>query len=182
MAEGHAQSIALKIKEKNMINTMRKYLLLMIMVIGLGGFGVTPSHANDLNYIDANSVGRVLQSLGLSYQTKFDENNVPRIVVTDKNMRSEQFEIYFFDCKMMTKCESITLWSWYLPTVSIQHARLNRWNQRNRFTKSYLDKNFKPTLELDIHASGGLGNRNLALLMNFYIENMKLFADYMVVK
>lgn len=165
-----------------MKKTLQTYCVALAMsVLSIGCFA-QQSYANDLNYIDANSVGRVLQSLGLSYQTKFDENNVPRIVVTDKNMRSEQFEIYFFDCKKMTECESITLWSWYLPTVSIQHARLNRWNQRNRFTKSYLDKEFKPTLELDIHASGGLGNRNLALLMNFYIENMKSFADYMVVK
>lgn len=131
--------------------------------------------------ITPSVVARIIQEAGLSYQSKFDESGRPRIVVTDSNLPSEQFEIYFFDCVGDVKCESITLWSWYIPTVGINYARCNRWNQRNRFTRAYLDGDFNPVLEMDIQGLGGLGRQNLVILINAYIAAIPVYAEYMKV-
>lgn len=134
-----------------------------------------------LDAIDPLTVGRIIQSLGMPYQTQFDGLNRPRLTITDKNLRSEQFEIYFFDCKEGTKCESITLWSWYKPTVPQSFFKTNAWNKKNRFIKGYLSDEYQPVMELDINAAGGINRRNLEILIRAYVKTMDGYADFMTV-
>ena len=134
-----------------------------------------------INGFDMMTVGRILQRLGLSYQPKSDRNGNPQISVTSRDLPSAQFDIYFFNCNAMSNCESITLWSWYRPSVGINYSHVNVWNKRNRWVRGYLDGDFQPVLEMDVHALGGLGEQNLYLMINAYVETMKAYATYMKV-
>lgn len=138
--------------------------------------------SQELKAITPEVVARIIQDAGLSYQSKFDSMDRPRIIVTEPtSLKAQEFEIYFFDCEEQVYCQSITLWSWYLPKARITHARSNLWNQKNRFMKSYLDKDSQPILEQDIQGYGGIGLGNLSVLINAYIKVMPAYAKFMAV-
>ncbi len=137
--------------------------------------------AQTLSAITPEAVARILQQAGYSYQSKFDALNRPRIVVSDpkEGLKAERFEIYFFDCEGEVNCQSITLWSIYVPKAEVSYARANLWNQKNRFVRSYLDKDLLAVLEMDIQGYGGLGIQNLTVLINAYLKVMPAYAKFM---
>lgn len=160
---------------------MKKILYISLFVMGVCGFSIN-AKAQAMNAITPEVVARIIQDAGLSYQSKFDALDRPRIIVTEPtSLKAQEFEIYFFDCEQQVYCQSITLWSWYMPEARITHARSNLWNQKNRFMKSYLDKDSQPVLEMDIQGYGGLGAENLSVLINAYIKIMPAYAKFMAV-
>ncbi len=161
---------------------IKTYLIAFVMLVcALVALPSTSRAQEKLDYIDPLTVGRILQSMRLSYQTQFDGANKPKLVITDKNLRSEQFEVYFFNCKDGTECESITLWSWYHPTTPQNYFKSNSWNKKNRFVKAYLDDEYQPVMEMDINAQGGINRRNLEILIRAYVTTMDGYADFMTV-
>ncbi|MBK67276.1 MAG: hypothetical protein CMP22_03990 [Rickettsiales bacterium] len=162
---------------------LKTYLTALILSVLLVSSPALSKTSDELaqGKITPMAVAKVLQDLNLSYQSKFDKDNNPRMIVTNNSLPSEQFEIYFFDCINEIECQSITLWSWYKPLIGINYARSNIWNRKNRFLKSYLDGDFNPVLEMDIQSFGGIGPVNLKTLITAYVSAIPVYADYMKV-
>ena len=89
------------------MNNIKIYLgtFILLFVLSFGGENAVHASANDLlaqGKITPIAVGRILQDQGIPYQTKFDESTKrPKIIVTARQLPSEQFEIYFFELSFL---------------------------------------------------------------------------------
>lgn len=131
--------------------------------------------------VDAGTVGRILQKIGIPYQSKFDEFGRPRLVITSRQIPTEQFEIYFFGCNSFGECDSFTMWSWFKPRVPITHYWVNQFNARARWGRGYLNSDDNPVFELDINITGGVTTAYMESMIRAYMTNLNHYARHVKV-
>ena len=117
-----------------------------------------------------------LDSLGLKYQTANDPRGYPMVIVDQRRLPVQQFNILFFGCNAKGECEDVALWSWYKPDHPVSDRAIFAWNnplaRGRRWTTGYVDDQNDPALVLNINATGGIGEEALKILVNTYVQDL----------
>lgn len=126
-------------------------------------------------------VSETLDALSIKYEIQTDPRGYPMIAVETAPFPVRQFNILFFSCDgVESECDDIALWAWYDIGGDVSEKAIFAWNdpfQGRRWSTAYLDKDSDPALVMNINATGGLGERNLQILVNTFVEDMFAFHD-----
>ncbi len=162
--------------------------LLKILALGAGLAAVAlrrrrrrPAVARLIEKISPEIVTAALDTIGLSYKIATDPRGFPMIMVDQRKLPVQQFNILFFGCDAQSECDDITLWSWYDLGHTVSDKAIFAWNnpfgKQRRWTTGYLDEQNDPALALNINATGGIGEEALQILINTYVEDIFDFKE-----
>ncbi len=149
--------------------------LLALALLGL--LVINPASAQSmLQKLTPQLIGNALGAAGIAYTTGKDGVGDPMLTITGgtaaKGMRA-----VFFSCAA-DACEDVTLWAYVSPTGGARMDRINTWNRDARWTRAYIDKDGDAVLELDINATGGIGDTAVGVLVRTFIDQVAKFARH----
>jgi hypothetical protein len=68
--------------------------------------------------------------------------------------------LYFYDCTDNRDCQTVMFQAAW-DTDEVTEAMLAEWNREERFGKAFLDKDERPTVEMNVNLHGGVAPANL---------------------
>jgi hypothetical protein len=157
---------------------VRTYLI-GVTVAALCGLTMPAYAAKAVITLSAATVGAALDNAGYSYTQRTGDDGSPVIDVDVGDLKAEQVVITFYECDAQGACQDILLWSWYSTPKRTAADVINSWNADTRWVRAYLDKDKDPVLEMDINATGGIGNEALQILINTYFEFIPDFTTHL---
>ncbi len=126
-------------KTKLMSNLFRAGLLMLTMVVSMGAMS-----AQVIKKIERKELLKILSGEGYTATEAESERNIlwtlsgfKTLLLIAENMESIQFYVAFSDSK---------------ATLD----KVNTWNKEKKYSRSYLDNDGDPVLELDLDLAGGV--------------------------
>ena len=86
----------------------------------------------------------ILQGMGFDFSEQPNGNGNPIL----------NFQLDGYRVSLLTLADNLMLYSGF--TIKVDLSRVNRWNQEQRFSRTYLDKDGDPAIESDLDVSGGV--------------------------
>ena len=147
-----------------------------MMVVALGGMGVSTAASAD---VDKRRERRRATESGVAEQAAMVIETI-RPAHVEELLRARDFPIerrqgsdgipytrfkaagvnhvvYYYDCDEQQRCESIQLYSGYVPAdKSGMLEKVNEWNRTHRLSRAYVDRAGDPCIETDLHLQQGV--------------------------
>jgi len=83
----------------------------------------------------------------------------------------------FYSCDDQEQCKSVGLRTFFTDKKDKDASFANGWNQENRFTKVYVDKDKDVNFEYDIVFRGGITKDNIRAQFDVYEDQLKAFVE-----
>ncbi len=99
------------------------------------------------------TVAEAMRAAGYKAQVGKDTAGDPKI---SSAASGASFTVYFYGCEANKNCRSVQFATDYAVKTPVPLAKINEWNQGNRFGAAYLDKDGAPALQWDVVMEGGM--------------------------
>ncbi len=134
----------------------------------------------NLTALDENAVMLAMQEQGFLATMEVANDGTPKI---SSKVSSTNFSIYFYGCDgANTNCTSISFSAGYDLIDGITATKANKWNRENRFSKTYIDDEDDPYLEMDVTLDfGGVAVENFHDWLDIWrvaVEEFEEFIDW----
>ncbi|RYF58399.1 MAG: YbjN domain-containing protein [Comamonadaceae bacterium] len=128
-----------------------------------------PEEGSTLSGLDTQTVGRILRSMGRTYQVGTDALDDPRITIDTGETGAKDMYVEYYDCGPAA-CENIQMVTRFEAGKAGTLKAVNAFNRENRWARVYLDEDNEPTIELDIDGVGGITEGALTRQITAYLE------------
>jgi len=122
---------------------------------------------------DAGQIAKLLSDEGYRAKVEADKDGTTYIKSASGG---RNFTIYFLGCDGGVKlgpCSSIEFYTGFTIGKPFPVERTNEWNAKNRYGRTYVDKENDPVIEMDIYLdAGGMPRAQ-------FIENLQIWTDVM---
>ena len=92
------------------------------------------------------------------------------------------WRVLFFGCQKGANCTSVQFYYGLSTDTKPTPARINSWNEDNRFARAYLDKDKDPNIITDVEMKGGVSRTSLQSSMDRFLRQVAEFKDYVAKK
>ncbi|MPT25333.1 MAG: DUF945 family protein [Achromobacter sp.] len=134
------------------------------------------SNADVVNQFDVDMVVRMLEDMG--YATRQIEGDEGPVLILDAaNTGATDLRLEFLCNDFSEKCYDLVATATYASKKPATLKAINAWNQEYRWTRAYLDDKNQAVLQMDMNAEGGIGKKNLQILLNTYFSIVEDFAN-----
>lgn len=136
------------------------------------------SSGNNLNRVNTDVMGTILDNEGYSYTVDTDGAGDPKIDVEPGETGAKSIEVEYYNCSARGKnCEDFLMKATFKPSRGATLKLINNFNRENRWVRVYLDDDNSPVVEMDVNADGGLGKKSLKILVGLFFSVTKDFAE-----
>lgn len=116
----------------------------------------------------------------MGYTTrKTDGDDGPVLILDASNSGATDLRLEFLCNDFSEKCYDLVATATYASKKPATLKAINAWNQEYRWTRAYLDDKNQAVLQMDMNAEGGIGKKNLQILLNTYFSITEEFATAM---
>ncbi|MCZ8392385.1 DUF945 family protein [Achromobacter xylosoxidans] len=136
------------------------------------------SNADVVNEFDVDMVVGMLDDMGYTTR-KTDGDEGPVLVLDASNTGATDLRLEFLRNDFSEKCYDLVATATYAGKKPATLKAINAWNQQYRWTRAYLDDKNQAVLQMDMNAEGGIGKKNLQILLNTYFSITEEFATAM---
>lgn len=136
------------------------------------------SNADVVNEFDVDMVVGMLDDMGYTTR-KTDGDEGPVLVLDASNTGATDLRLEFLCNDFSEKCYDLVATATYAGKKPATLKAINAWNQQYRWTRAYLDDKNQAVLQMDMNAEGGIGKKNLQILLNTYFSITEEFATAM---
>lgn len=133
------------------------------------------SNADVVNEFDVDMVVGMLDDMGYSTR-KTDGDEGPVLILDAGNTGATDLRLEFLCNDFSEKCYDLVATATYAGKKPATLKAINAWNQEYRWTRAYLDDKNQAVLQMDMNAEGGIGKKNLQILLNTYFSITEEFA------
>ncbi|WP_241048930.1 DUF945 family protein [Achromobacter xylosoxidans] len=133
------------------------------------------SNADVVNEFDVDMVVGMLDDMGYSTR-KTDGDEGPVLILDASNTGATDLRLEFLCNDFSEKCYDLVATATYAGKKPATLKAINAWNQEYRWTRAYLDDKNQAVLQMDMNAEGGIGKKNLQILLNTYFSITEEFA------
>lgn len=133
------------------------------------------SSADVVNEFDVDMVVGMLEDMGYSAR-KSDGDEGPVLILDASNSGATDLRLEFLCNDFSEKCYDLVATATYAGKKPATLKTINAWNQQYRWTRAYLDDKNQAVLQMDMNAEGGIGKKNLQILLNTYFDITEEFA------
>jgi len=122
---------------------------------------------------DAGQIAKLLSDEGYRAKVETEKDGTPYI---KSGSGGRNFTVYFLGCDGGVKlgpCSSIEFYTGFTIGKPFPIERTNEWNAKNRYGRTYVDKENDPVIEMDIYLdAGGMPRAQ-------FVENLQIWTDVM---
>lgn len=136
------------------------------------------SNADVVNEFDVDMVAGMLDDMGYTTR-KTDGDEGPVLVLDAGSTGATDLRLEFLCNDFSEKCYDLVATATYGGKKPATLKAINAWNQQYRWTRAYLDDKNQAVLQMDMNAEGGIGKKNLQILLNTYFSITEEFATAM---
>nr|WP_317729040.1 DUF945 family protein [Achromobacter xylosoxidans] len=136
------------------------------------------SNADVVNEFDVDMVVGMLDDMGYTTR-KTDGDEGPVLVLDAGSTGATDLRLEFLCNDFSEKCYDLVATATYGGKKPATLKAINAWNQQYRWTRAYLDDKNQAVLQMDMNAEGGIGKKNLQILLNTYFSITEEFATAM---
>ena len=136
------------------------------------------SNADVVNEFDVDMVVGMLDDMGYTTR-KTDGDEGPVLVLDAGSTGATDLRLEFLCNDFSEKCYDLVATATYAGKKPATLKAINAWNQQYRWTRAYLDDKNQAVLQMDMNAEGGIGKKNLQILLNTYFSITEEFATAM---
>ena len=133
------------------------------------------SNADVVNEFDVDMVVGMLDDMGYTTR-KTDGDEGPVLILDASNTGATDLRLEFLCNDFSEKCYDLVATATYASKKPATLKAINAWNQQYRWTRAYLDDKNQAVLQMDMNAEGGIGKKNLQILLNTYFSITEEFA------
>ncbi|MGE8657784.1 MAG: DUF945 family protein [Achromobacter sp.] len=133
------------------------------------------SNADVVNQFDVDTVVSMLEDMGYSTR-KTDGDEGPVLILDPANTGATDLRLEFLCNDFSEKCYDLVATATYASKKPATLKAINAWNQEYRWTRAYLDDKNQAVLQMDMNAEGGIGKKNLQIMLNTYFSITEEFA------
>ncbi|MCV6906026.1 MAG: DUF945 family protein [Achromobacter xylosoxidans] len=133
------------------------------------------SNADVVNEFDVDMVVGMLDDMGYTTR-KTDGDEGPVLILDASNTGATDLRLEFLCNDFSEKCYDLVATATYAGKKPATLKAINAWNQQYRWTRAYLDDKNQAVLQMDMNAEGGIGKKNLQILLNTYFSITEEFA------
>jgi Putative bacterial sensory transduction regulator len=162
---------------------MVKFAKLVLLIVA--GFLAVPALAVDKEPCGAGlicaskpeTVVSALQDAG--YKAKLSKDNGGDPMVTS-SAAGYDFDIFFYGCVENKQCDSLQMKISFVKDPANTPALADKWNNKWRFSQSYINGKGLFVTAYDVTTVGGLTNANFASMIDWWsitLGNLKTFFD-----
>ncbi|MBJ7438158.1 MAG: YbjN domain-containing protein [Sphingopyxis sp.] len=122
---------------------------------------------------DAGQIAKLLSDEGYRAKIETEKDGTPYI---KSGSGGRNFTVYFLGCNGGVKlgpCSSIEFYTGFTTGKPFPIERTNEWNAKNRYGRTYVDKENDPVVEMDIYLDAG------GMPRPQFIENLQIWTDVM---
>ncbi|UWQ58698.1 YbjN domain-containing protein [Leisingera caerulea] len=103
--------------------------------------------------------------------------------VGDPNVKVEyygnDFSVYYYGCDNNTSCNAIQFFSGYQTDGSVRLAKINEWNNENRFARGYISEEGSARIEMDVFlGDDGMSPDDFAQAVSLWTRAMQDFETF----
>ncbi|WP_027235606.1 YbjN domain-containing protein [Leisingera caerulea] len=103
--------------------------------------------------------------------------------VGDPNVKVEyygnDFSVYYYGCDNNTNCNAIQFFSGYQTDGSVRLAKINEWNNENRFARGYISEEGSARIEMDLFlGDDGMSPDDFAQAVSLWTRAMQDFETF----
>ncbi|UWQ83746.1 YbjN domain-containing protein [Leisingera caerulea] len=103
--------------------------------------------------------------------------------VGDPNVKVEyygnDFSVYYYGCDNNTNCNAIQFFSGYQTDGSVRLAKINEWNNENRFARGYISEEGSARIEMDVFlGDDGMSPDDFAQAVSLWTRAMQDFETF----
>ncbi|WP_259971523.1 YbjN domain-containing protein [Leisingera caerulea] len=103
--------------------------------------------------------------------------------VGDPNVKVEyygnDFSVYYYGCDNNTNCNAIQFFSGYQTDGSVRLAKINEWNNENRFARGYISEEGSARIEIDVFlGDDGMSPDDFAQAVSLWTRAMQDFETF----
>ncbi|MFY3137031.1 DUF945 family protein [Achromobacter xylosoxidans] len=133
------------------------------------------SNADVVNEFDVDMVVGMLDDMGYTTR-RTDGDEGPVLILDAGNTGATDLRLEFLCNDFSEKCYDLVATATYAGKKPATLKAINAWNQEYRWTRAYLDDKNQAVLQMDMNAEGGIGKKNLQILLNTYFSITEEFA------
>jgi len=139
---------------------------LFAVVLAAAAAAATPTFAANVTADNPAALAEVLRAMGYRAELTKDDQGDPKIVSATGG---SNFRIYFYGCTANLNCTSIQFAAGFDLTNGSTLEVMNAWNAAKRYSKSYLDAEQDPLIEMDVNlAFGGVSEQNFRSTLDLW--------------
>ena len=142
-------------------------------------FSLNTPVAQAADLVDASNPEMIRNIASGFGSAKLDTDNSGDPMVIGR-IAGTRYSVYFYGCKNNTNCTDLLMrasWNSSNPANSMEH--MNRWNQKKRYGKAFLDKDGDPTIELVVNLRYGVSYNNIEDTFDWWEKAIKDFEEYL---
>ena len=103
--------------------------------------------------------------------------------VGDPNVKVEyygnDFSVYYYGCDNNSNCNAIQFFSGYQTDGSVRLAKINEWNNENRFARGYISEEGSARIEMDVFlGDDGMSPDDFAQAVSLWTRAMQDFETF----
>ncbi|MFY0312012.1 YbjN domain-containing protein [Leisingera sp. D0M16] len=135
----------------------------------------------------AAAAGNVVAKTGDSVADFFKDEGAKVELTTDSvgdpNVKVEyygnDFSVYYYGCDNNTDCNAIQFFSGYQTEGSVRLAKINEWNNENRFARGYISEEGSARIEMDVFlGNDGMSPDDFAQAVSLWTRAMQDFETF----
>ncbi len=122
---------------------------------------------------DVGQIAKLLSDEGYRAKVETETDGTPFI---RSGSGGRNFTVYFMGCGGGVKlgpCSSIEFYTGFTIGKPFPIERTNEWNAKNRYARTYVDKENDPVIEMDIYLDAG------GMPRTQFIKNLEIWTDVM---
>ncbi len=151
---------------------MKRTALALALCLG----AALPAAAQSVVASDPASLTQVLQSFGYRAELSKDTGGDPKISSAGGGV---EFSILFYGCTNGANCDAISFTAGWDLDPGSNNELMNDWNQKQRYTKAYLDDEQDPLLDMDMYlGAGGVSIDNFRFWVDIWERAMGNFKGH----
>jgi len=149
---------------------------LLAVVLAAAAAVATPTFAANVIADNPAAMAEVLRAMGYRAELTKDDQGDPKIVSATGG---SNFRIYFYGCTANVNCTSIQFAAGFDLTNGSTLEVMNAWNTAKRYSKSYLDNEQDPLIEMDVNLSfGGVSEENFRDTLDLWDSLLGQFKQH----
>ncbi len=153
-----------------------------VIAVAIGGWGGAGTAAYGqsgqlIERVSGSQMQKLVQSWGYRADLSTDNDGDPIIRTA---MSGANVNIVFYNCTKegIKICDSVQLSAGFNTGGRLAPAKINEWNQKQRYLKSFLDKDSDPFVQYDVLLAGGIAVGNLREIFKKYETNLGNFMSF----
>ncbi len=122
-----------------------------VFALSLAGVGLSPARAQRPTATSAKSSEQVVKSITVKQMFAIMRAEGYSVTLSQDNV---EWKIDGYTCAMLVAPDAIQFYSGFKGGATLE--KVNEWNKKRRFSRTYLDDSGDPCLELDLEITGGV--------------------------